>query len=270
MTLPRGVERRTWSVSGRAASGLVAGAAGPLVVLVHGAGLCAEALAPLLAELGARGLRGVAPDLPGREGSEGPALTDVPAMARWVATFADGLRGDHGWVALGHSLGGAVVLEASLEGAPGLQGLVLVATGARLRVHPAVLDVVTAAAEGGPRFHAPREVFEPGVAEPLVEWVWALEERIPVATAQADWFAADAFDRLHRLAGARLPALVVGGTLDRLTPPKYARHLADGLGATLHEEQGAGHLLPLERPAALAECIRRAVPLRHGKLTETP
>ena len=53
------------------------------------------------------------------------------------------------------------------------------------------------------------------------------------------------------------PALILVGSEDRLTPPKYAQYLADHLEqATLVTVPGAGHYLPVEAPEAVARAIR--------------
>ncbi len=67
------------------------------------------------------------------------------------------------------------------------------------------------------------------------------------------------------LRAAAIPdATVVIGSRDRLTPPKLGRALAARLRATVVELEGAGHMLPLERPDELAAVISasaRAAPL---------
>ncbi len=59
------------------------------------------------------------------------------------------------------------------------------------------------------------------------------------------------------LSAIRVPALVVGGTADVLTPPKYQRYLAEQLPrAQLELVEGAGHMLPFEVPHELARRVR--------------
>jgi non-heme chloroperoxidase len=57
-------------------------------------------------------------------------------------------------------------------------------------------------------------------------------------------------------------ATVVIGNRDRLTPPKLGRALAHRLGAELVELEGAGHMLPLERPDEIADAISSAAARR--------
>jgi 3-oxoadipate enol-lactonase len=60
---------------------------------------------------------------------------------------------------------------------------------------------------------------------------------------------------LPRLAG--LPTLVLVGEADGLTPPDQARAMAQAIpGARLAVIPGAGHLPPVEQPAATTEALR--------------
>ncbi len=52
-----------------------------------------------------------------------------------------------------------------------------------------------------------------------------------------------------------VPALVVNGEHDRTCSPIAGAQLAAAVGAERLEVEGAGHLLPLERPGFCAELI---------------
>ncbi|KID29831.1 putative hydrolase or acyltransferase of alpha/beta superfamily [Prauserella sp. Am3] len=61
-------------------------------------------------------------------------------------------------------------------------------------------------------------------------------------------------DAVPRLADVTVPTLVLGGTADALCPPAFHTTIADAVpGAELHLLPGAGHLLPVERPAEVAD-----------------
>ena len=63
-------------------------------------------------------------------------------------------------------------------------------------------------------------------------------------------------DALDRLAGLDVPALVVAGGDDRLTPPPYSEELAKAIpGAALACIPRAGHLAYLETPARFASLV---------------
>ncbi|UUZ59196.1 alpha/beta fold hydrolase [Nocardioides sp. B-3] len=57
-----------------------------------------------------------------------------------------------------------------------------------------------------------------------------------------------------------IPTVVLVGTRDLLTPPRHGRRIADNVrGAELRVEQGAGHMLTLERPRAVSDALHEVV-----------
>jgi pimeloyl-ACP methyl ester carboxylesterase len=230
------------------------GAPGPPLVLVHGAGGTLAHWPRALRELAGR--RVVALDLPGHGASPPPAAASIRDAARAVLDLADAL-GVARFVAAGHSMGGAIALALALEHPDRIAGLVLVGTGARLRVAPAVLE---ATASGPVSADAAAAIaassFGAGAPAPLVAgYARDLAGTAP-GVLHGDLAACDRFDAMDRLAAIACPALVACGDEDRLTPPKYARYLAEGIpGARLVVLAGAGHLAPLERPDACAAAV---------------
>lgn len=224
------------------------------IVLLHGAGCDGrefDELAPRLAPLDV-----IRPDLPGRGDASGPAPTTVADAATFVARHVESI-GVRRAVVLGHSYGGAIALELALARPDLVAGLVLVATGAKLRVHPSILATMEAAAAAGPR----SVVAVPWLANADPAVVARFERHaaeVPSASTLADWRAAHAFDRMAEVANVSCPTLVLAGTADPLTPPKYARFLAERIaGAELALVEGAGHMLPVEHAA---EAAARIVP----------
>jgi pimeloyl-ACP methyl ester carboxylesterase len=224
----------------------------PALVLIHGAGGNLYHWPPTLRRLPGHDV--FAPDLPGHGRSPGPGCTTIAEYAAVVAAWLDHLALSPCVVA-GHSMGGAIALALALGQAPQLRGLVLIATGARLRVHPDIL-------------HRVRD--DPvGVGRQVVAWAYG-----PQATPEqkrqylrhllavdrevlyGDWLACDRFDVREQLDAVSVPTLILAGTADMMTPPKWAAFLAEHIpGADLAWIEGAGHMLPLERPAEVAAAI---------------
>lgn len=192
-------------------------------------------------------------DLPGRGSTPGPALASVQALAAWlVAELAR--RELRRPVLVGHSLGGAVALQAALDHPEALGGVVLVSSAARLRVAPPILEAVDAATAEAPfRLDA---AFGSATPAAVVEAYAVASASTPPATAAADWRACDAFDVRARLGPLAVPALVVHGDDDPLTPARHQPAFAEALGATRVVVPGAGHMLPWEAPAAVVEAAR--------------
>jgi pimeloyl-ACP methyl ester carboxylesterase len=251
------------TVLGREATFLRSPARGPAspIVLLHGAGGSHRSFDELVAALAGEDV--IVPSLPGRGGSEGPAPATAAEAAGFVRALLAAIGVDRFTLA-GHSYGGAVALELALAGESGLDGLLLIASGARLRVHPAILERARAAAAGdGPPVDL-RAAFLPGTAPDLVARFEARLAGVPAAAVLADWTATNAFDRLGALGGLRVPLLALVGDGDALTPPRNAQFFADKVpGARAMVVAGAGHMLPIEQPAAVVEALatlRRAVP----------
>jgi len=78
-------------------------------------------------------------------------------------------------------------------------------------------------------------------------------EQAPAAgVAWAQRAMAARSDGTAALAALDVPAVVIRGTQDALSSLDDARVMADALGVTVHEIQGAGHLAPIEAPRRVA------------------
>ena len=230
------------------------GAAGPPLVLVHGAGGTHRDWPEALRALAGR--RVLALDLPGHGASAGPARGSISAYAASVVGALDALEIPSAVLA-GHSMGGAIALTVALEAPARVAGLVLVSTGARLKVSPAVLEATAdpaalAAAAGTMAELAFGSLAGPSLREEFVAGLLATAPGV----AHGDFAACNAFDVMARLGELRAPTLVVCGTEDRLTPRKYAEYLGDRIaGARLEVVPGAGHMVMLEAPERVAGAI---------------
>lgn len=215
------------------------------VLFVHGAGGTHHSWRDQWA-----GLKGAArlviPDLPGHGRSLGPPRESIGEYAGWLREFVReiGLRR---FVLAGHSMGGAIAQQAALDRIEGLEALVLVATGAKLKVSPDI----TGAIAGRFREFAP-ELAERMIAEDSAPYLQEDVTKDILSTKPetflSDFGACDAFDIRGRLGEIRLPTLVVTGDRDRLTPLRYGEFLATNIpGAVLKILPGAGHMVALEK-----------------------
>lgn len=228
----------------------------PEVVLCHGAGGNRDSLAPLGDALASHDLDVAAIALPGRTGSEGEPVETLAQAAAWLARVLAQLAPD-GTVLLGHSMGGGVAIETTLGTDARVRGLVLAATGARLRVHP---DILARAAEtveqGGHLAELGAAALRPDGPPTARSHVLTADAMTPGESALADWQATDQFDRLSDVADLHLPLLVIAGEVDRLTPVKYAEYLVEHApSAEMVLLPGAGHWLPVEEAAQVADVV---------------
>ena len=227
-------------------------AAQPPVVFVHGAGGTHQHWLYQVRDVPQAA--SYAPDLPGHGRSDGPGCDRVPAYGDWLAGFLDELALEEA-VLVGHSMGGAIVLDVALRHPQRVAGLGLVATGARLRVAPALLEALREEPEVGVNLIA-EWAFGPEASEEMVRLARRQMGMIPGDVLHGDFLACDEFDVVGRLGEVEAPAFVLCGTQDRMTPVKYATHLRDEIdGATLTLVEGAGHMVMLEQPQAVSKAL---------------
>ncbi len=198
-------------------------------------------------------------NLPGRAGTDGPALGTAAQMKAFLSRFLES-EVQRDYLIVGHSLGGGVAIEHALSSpSERLAGIVLLATGARLRVHPLILQLFEqAATSGGAIPPLPPGLYEQGADPALVAEASKHRDLTPIETGGLDWRACDSFDRMEDIKDIRVPALIVAGTEDALTPVKYAQYLAAQIPDNeLHILEGAGHMLVTERATEIAGLICR-------------
>jgi 3-oxoadipate enol-lactonase len=57
------------------------------------------------------------------------------------------------------------------------------------------------------------------------------------------------------LAGLRCPVLVIGGSLDRVRPPAFAKAVADAIPGARYTELATGHYMSVQTPELIFDCI---------------
>lgn len=230
---------------------------GPELVLVHGAGgsrLHWPGEVRRMSEASVRTL-----DLPGHGRSEDKGRETVGGYAEAVIAFLDAIDVDRAVIA-GHSMGGAIAQTLALQCPDRVAALVLIATGARLRVAPAILDGIQRDFEGTVNLITQR-AWSPDADSSMKEFGRAALRNIGSEVLLGDYLACDQFDVIDHLGAIEAPTLVISGTADVLTPPKYGRFLAEHLPrAQLVTVEGAGHMVMLERSGEVAEAIRGFLP----------
>ncbi len=239
------------------------------VVLVHGAAGGTHVWFHQIGALGRR-RRVLAPDLPAHGCSK--QRPDEPVTIQLYAAMVTELAGQLGIsraLFVGHSMGGAVVLQAALDRPDMVAGLVVGACGARLPVSQAVFDVVE---NNYQQFGdlVSQFAFGPTADPDLVK----LYTEPPLVASQQtvadDFRACAAFDITDRLASIPQPTVVLHGTKDRMVSRRLVEELVSGLGhARLVEFEGVGHMLFQEAPEATTETIESfAAELESGNTRE--
>jgi 3-oxoadipate enol-lactonase len=235
-----------------------------VIVLVHGFPLGVGMWAPQVEALGDRRL--IVPALPGYDNSAPLERPSIDGYARQVVALIEHLALPP-VVAAGLSMGGYVVFGMLRQAAARVRAVVLADTrsGADSDESKAgrrtLLDLL--AREGPPavaREIIPKLIGPATRAErPQVEAaLMALIERQPAATIAASTRALmDRPDATGQLAGIHLPALVIVGMEDALTPPAESERMHAALpDAALVRIPGAGHMSNMEQPGAFNQAVR--------------
>ncbi len=236
---------------------------GPVALFVHGYPLDATLWLDQLGAL-ARRRRCIAPDLRG-SGLSAPVTGEPLTMERHAADLAGLL--DHLEVAqvdlVGLSMGGYVALAFAERSPQRVRSLALVDTrpgpdsaegraGRDAAIEQAVTGGRGALADTllgallGPRPTAAararlRTMIETTPYETIVGALAGMRDRP---------------DRTAVLATVTVPAAVIVGAADTVTPPAEAEAMAVALpDATLHVIPGAGHLTPIEQPDAVNDAL---------------
>ena len=224
------------------------------LLLVHGAGENHLVWPAALRRL--PGLTVYTIDLPGHGKSGGNGRGSVAEYAACVERMLDALKIERA-IITGHSMGGAIAQQFGLTFPARTSALILIATGARLRVAPQILELTQADL--------------PAAADLISRYEWGPDtpgQMIRLGRQQllanrpeviyGDYLACNAFDVMDRLGDIRAPTLVIGGTADQMTPPKYATFLAERIpGARLALVEGAGHMVMLERESEVARPVEQ-------------
>ena len=186
---------------------------------------------------------------------EGEPCTSVDDYVEWLWGYIHQHRYQD-VILVGHSLGGAIVQLYGLKYGDEVKALVLIGTGARLRVLPTFLeafeDMITDEAAWRKYLEQRYSLVAPEIRQVVIEE----RMRIGPAVMLNDFLCCDKFDIMDKVHTIKLPTLIICGSEDEMTPVKYAKYLADKIeGATQVVVDGATHWGHLEKPREVNQAI---------------
>jgi len=200
----------------------------------------------------------LAPFLPGHGEEGGPGRERVADYVEDLRGFLDAMRLER-VVLAGLSMGGAISQLFALTHPERLAGLVLASTGAKLKVLPAIFEILRTDFEGYLKMMG-QYSFGKSAAEEIKQEVLEETRKQNPEVIAGDFRACDAFDVRERLGEIQTPTLVLSGSEDLLTPPKYSDFLVERIpGSRLVRLAGAGHLLPVEKPEEFNRAVEAFV-----------
>ncbi|MCG8590690.1 MAG: alpha/beta hydrolase [Proteobacteria bacterium] len=196
----------------------------------------------------------VAVTLPGHP--DGTPCESIEAATRWLRSELGNGASSEALALVGHSLGGAIALQYALDYPAEVAGIVLVGSGARLRVHPATLKALEKSVAHPESFG---KMFEDTFQKVSPEFAAELRARsvaVGPAPFLADLRACDRFDVVDRLGAISAPTLAIAGTEDVMTPPKYSTFLEERMpNASARIIDGGTHFVFAEYPDEVNQAI---------------
>ena len=222
------------------------------LLAIHGAGGDHRHWPPELHRITAIG--SIVVDLPGHGLSGGSGRQTVDAYADFVESLVDALELES-VIAVGHSMGGAIVQTLGLRRSPWLRKMVLVGTGARLRVIDEILQLVETDYPTAVDLICGR-AFGPSISDAARRQYRENLMRTSPQVTRDDFRACNRFDVMDKVSALRVPTLIISGSEDSLTPPKYGNYLQDCIRGSVHTIlSGAGHMAALEKPEAFIKAL---------------
>jgi pimeloyl-ACP methyl ester carboxylesterase len=192
--------------------------------------------------------------LPGHP--EGQPRTSIEGYADWLHDYV--LQRKYNTpILVGHSMGGGVAQTYALKYPEDVKALVLIGTGARLRVRPDFLNLIEAGIGQPPDYI--RSLLEPlyGSVGPWLRN--RIIEKIAEVGAKVqlnDFGCCDKFDIMDKVQMIKVPTLIICGTQDDMTPAKYSQYLASKIeGSKLVIIEGATHMVFMEKPEEVNKAI---------------
>ncbi len=229
----------------------------PTLVMVHGAGGRAQVWQKQIVLLD-KTMNVLALDLPGHGNTVGDGRSHITDYAQWLLDVIKAIF-DHPIFLMGHSMGGAIVQEVAITSPHILEGILLVGTGARLKVAPMFLDGLLK------NFDEILETlisyaYGPGTNKAIIEEGLRMMKASGSRIVYNDFLACDGFDSRQELAQIHSPCLVLCGSEDKLAPPKLSEALKEGIeGSVLKFVPNAGHTVMIERYKDVNQAVQNFI-----------
>jgi len=159
------------------------------------------------------------------------------------------------FILCGHSLGGAIAQSYYFKHPIEIISLILVSTGARLRVSPVILkltkenfkEYLDSIRAGGFYRKTPKEIVDSFIQE---------TSRMDNMVVHRDYSICDKFDVMEKISSINVPCLIICGNADKLTPLKYSKFFADNIkNSKLITINNTGHMVMLEKPDEFNQAI---------------
>jgi pimeloyl-ACP methyl ester carboxylesterase len=227
---------------------------GPILLLVHGAGGSSRHWEPMIARLGPE-FWPVAVDLPGHGASKGYVPNSIEETATVLSEFLNELGIKRPICYVGQSMGGLIGLQFALSYPNRVERLVLMATAARIQLHP---DFLQQALTGQWDLAMLNQSFAPEIPENLKQIVLDEFQHTRLTADASDFMGVSAVDLGDAISALQVPTLILSGDDDVIISPRKSTLLQKQIpGSRLVKVLGAGHYLHVEKSEKIAEEINQ-------------
>ena len=192
----------------------------------------------------------VAVNLPGHGHSGGNGEKDVASYCVWIKKLLEVLDLKKP-VLVGHSLGAAIALRFAISHPEEIAGIVCIGAGMKMPVNPFFLEFL----QTNPP-EVPAEIIDLICKYSLAKenrdkFSAPLRKSISLSKVDilyGDLLACNELDLTLEAGKISVPALIICGAEDKMTPPDLSRQLAAGISeAKLEIIEGAGHMVMIEK-----------------------
>ncbi|TFH07459.1 MAG: alpha/beta hydrolase, partial [Candidatus Thorarchaeota archaeon] len=185
-----------------------------------------------------------------------PDRTEANTTESYLADIEEIAKKYNKPVIAGHSMGGMLAQLFALRYPDLISGIILVGTGARLRVAPFIFEAIDnnfeEYVEGAGNF-----MFYEDASKELIEASKKEISKCKPAIIRRDFAACDGFDIMEIISEISLPTLIIVGEHDIMTPVKYSKYLHDSIpNSTMHIIEKAGHSVMLEQPSEFNDHVK--------------
>ena len=183
-------------------------------------------------------------DLPGHP--DGIPCNSIEGYLEWVRGFVKARRYKD-VVICGHSMGGAIAQLYALKYPDELKGLILIGTGARLKVGQEHFEKAQDISDPVSTWVDSQKGYFKGVERDLYQLLVQRAAQIGPDVGLNDLLCCDRFDVMSEVSKINLPTEIIAGSIDELTPVKFADYLATNISHSQeHVIPGGDHFLQLQ------------------------
>ena len=227
-----------------------------VVIFIHGSGGDASTWKNQLN--GTNSYSAIALDLPSHGNSDRFEKLSLDLYVDILKCLFDSLNYDQ-TIVCGHSLGGAVIQSYYFKYPKDLDALILMSTGAKLRVSPAILDSLRRDYEEYLKY-LNNVAFSKKTTNSIIQEYKNKSSLIGAEITYQDFKICDTFNLFDQTKLIKAPCLIICGTDDKLTPVKYSQYFHDNImNSKLELIENGGHMVMLEKSKEVNKAIRKFI-----------